>query len=189
MQDPCDLIVGALTSHPLFLSPPPHELSSLAARILEPTRSPGVSNLCWIPDQWEFLLHEKYNFRKSEGRRARRKQIQMFLFLYVFCCFDLLIVVPVLMTTMLFQVVPEKAFILVDGSQAMMFRTVSPWNAVLHAIPNYSNHYKMRNTVSTTMQNFIDMYHICIGIICIHANIWWSKSVIKIDFRQNHFLG
>ena len=115
------------------------------------------------------MLHEKYNFRKSEGRRARRKQIQMFLFLYICCCFDLLIGVPVLMTTMLFQVVPEKAFILVDGSQVMMFRTVSPWNAVLHAIPNYSNHYKMRNTVSTTMQNFIDMYHICIGIHVIYA--------------------
>ena len=41
------------------------------------------------------------------------------IYVYRCCCFDLLIVVPGLMT-MLFQVVPEKAFILVDGSQAML---------------------------------------------------------------------
>ena len=38
-----------LTSHPVFPSPTPHELNSFAARILELIRSPGVSDLCWIP--------------------------------------------------------------------------------------------------------------------------------------------
>lgn len=67
-------------------------------------------------------------------------------------------------------------------------------HAVLHAIPRCSNHYKMRNTVSTTRislictVSYIDIY-IYTCYICIYANIWWSETVIKMDFRQSRFFG
>lgn len=55
--------------------PPPHELNSFAARILELIRSPGVSDLCWIPknqnpEKVRILATWKIQFQKIRRSKS-----------------------------------------------------------------------------------------------------------------------